>query len=72
MTSATDWKSLSHAYGYATDLPALLDRVRVAPSDKAAWSDLHYRLYHQGTVYPASYAVRKIGSESICLTPRGA
>lgn len=49
------WKSLSHCYGGAGDLPDLLRRLAVDPSDEV-WERLWSCLCHQGDVYPASYA----------------
>src|SRR5215470_6756623 len=51
----TDWKTLTHAYGEASDIPALIEKLRTHPND-TLWQDLWSRLCHQGTVYPASYA----------------
>ena len=53
----TEWTALRHGYGTAEDIPALL----VAAEDSGlesgpAWDDVWSRLYHQGTVYTASYA----------------
>lgn len=53
----TDWASLQHIYGPAADIPALLVAADAAHSDDAPeWDELWGLLYHQGTVYPASYA----------------
>jgi len=58
--SIVDWKSLQHAYGPATDIPALLDQAKTAePSDDyraEPWYSLWSSLAHQGDVYSASYA----------------
>ncbi|MFE6749405.1 hypothetical protein ACFVGM_26420 [Kitasatospora purpeofusca] len=51
----TDWSQLSHAYGSAEDIPALLDRIEADPSDEH-WSALWSALCHQGSVYSASFA----------------
>jgi hypothetical protein len=51
----TDWSQLSHAYGPADDVPALLAQAE-ADRDGQAWEDLWSRLCHQGTVYSASFA----------------
>lgn len=55
-----DWSSLSHAYGSAADVPALLDRARVAPPPGSygdePWFSLWSALVHQGDVFTASYA----------------
>ena len=51
------WASLSHAYGGAGDVPALLRQAGSA-GDVAgeAISELYGSLFHQGTVYPATGA----------------
>lgn len=54
------WRSLSHAYGPATDTPALL-RALVSPEVEArrrAYHRLYGSIWHQGSVYEATaYAV---------------
>jgi hypothetical protein len=55
------WNNWEDAYGSASKIPALLEQVI---SDKSQghdpqsgpWFELWSRLYHQGTIYPASYA----------------
>ncbi|MFJ5075989.1 hypothetical protein ACIP8Z_15470 [Streptomyces sp. NPDC088553] len=51
----TDWPHLSHAYGSAEDIPALLARI-ASESAPELWNDLWSALCHQGSVYPASFA----------------
>jgi HEAT repeat protein len=55
-----DWRSLSHAYGAATDVPDQL-RALASPNEErrsAALHELYGNIWHQGTVYQAtSYAV---------------
>ncbi|MFJ8433163.1 hypothetical protein ACIQ9P_17875 [Kitasatospora sp. NPDC094019] len=51
----TDWSRLSHAYGSAEDIPALLDLIEAEPSAER-WSELWSALCHQGSVYSASFA----------------
>lgn len=51
----TDWSQLSHAYGSAEDIPALLDQLASEPSP-GRWNDLWSALCHQGSVYSASFA----------------
>ncbi|MFF9345991.1 hypothetical protein [Streptomyces sp. NPDC014734] len=51
----TDWPQLSHAYGSAEDIPALLALIASEPEPEL-WNDLWSALCHQGTVYPASFA----------------
>jgi len=54
------WHTLSHAYGAAENIPALLKRAVTDPgpghNQKSAWFDLWSALCHQGDVYTASYA----------------
>lgn len=51
----SNWATLKHAYGSAEDVPALL--AQITPDPKAnVWDELWSRLYHQGTVYSASFA----------------
>ncbi|MFO0940618.1 MAG: hypothetical protein U0930_07615 [Pirellulales bacterium] len=56
---STDWHLLRHAHGSAADVPALLRALLSADDDqrKEACIDLHERVWHQGTIYPASAAV---------------
>lgn len=51
----TDWSRLSHAYGPADDIPALLDQLASDPTSER-WTDLWSALCHQGSVYSASFA----------------
>lgn len=51
----TDWSRLSHAYGSAEDIPALLDQIASDPASER-WTDLWSALCHQGSVYSASFA----------------
>jgi len=53
------WGDLTHAYGSAADVPALLRAIAAAPGPGAAaepWFILWSSLCHQGDVYEASYA----------------
>lgn len=54
------WSELTHAYGAASDIPALLRALAKAPKQQGAncepWLTLWSSLYHQGDVYTASYA----------------
>jgi hypothetical protein len=51
-----DWHTLRHAYGFAGDVPELLDQL--SPDEEAAvWAELWSRVCHQGTVYSASFPV---------------
>jgi hypothetical protein len=50
-----DWSTLSHAYGSASDVPAML--ADLSPDPQASvWHEIWSRLCHQGTVYSASFA----------------
>jgi hypothetical protein len=51
----TDWPALHHAYGRADDIPGMLARYTGGDGDSVS-GDLWSRLYHQGSVYPASFA----------------
>lgn len=53
------WSELRHAYGQASDIPALLKQLAEVPDssdDKEPWFTLWSSLAHQGDVYPASFA----------------
>jgi hypothetical protein len=50
-----DWSTLKHAYGNASDVPALLSNLSRDPHS-SVWEELWSRLCHQGTVYSASFA----------------
>ena len=55
---AIDWKSLTHAYGEATDVPDLL-RSLLSPNAgqrEETIDTLFGSIWHQGTVYPATAA----------------
>jgi hypothetical protein len=55
-----DWHLLHHAYGIATDVPALLEQVERFPAEpdwqSEPWFSLWSSLYHQGDIYTASIA----------------
>ncbi|MFD8309091.1 hypothetical protein ACFV29_43295 [Streptomyces sp. NPDC059690] len=53
-----DWSRLKHAYGSASDLPRLFDEIGDPDPDltEVAWEELWASLYHQGSVYEASFA----------------
>jgi len=55
-----DWPALSHAYGPAADIPALLvmaeTDTRGGHISGSTWFDLWSALCHQGDAYSASYA----------------
>lgn len=51
------WGRLQHAYGPATDTPALLEQLQTSTGpDQGPWDGLWSSLCHQGDVYSASYA----------------
>jgi hypothetical protein len=53
------WSELQHAYGQATNIPALLGRLRELPTSEGEaepWFTLWSALAHQGDVYSASFA----------------
>lgn len=54
------WSELKHAYGTASDIPALIQQLRSFPLgqryDEEPWFTLWSSLCHQGDVYTASYA----------------
>lgn len=52
----TDWSRLTHAYGPADGIPGLFARLDGGPEDEKVWHDLWSALWHQGTVYGASFA----------------
>lgn len=59
--NSQEWSLLRHAYGPASDTPALLRQVAADPrpvADEGAppWEPLWSRLCHQDDVYTASYA----------------
>jgi len=53
------WSELEHAYGNASDIPALLKQLSTLPSangEADPWFSLWSALAHQGDVYSASFA----------------
>ncbi|MCM0673679.1 hypothetical protein NCC78_02995, partial [Micromonospora phytophila] len=53
---AVEWAALTHAYGGAEDVPALV-RALYDPDDVGdALYDLHGNVWHQGSVFPATVA----------------
>ncbi len=53
---AIDWASVSHAYGDASDVPALLRDLlsSVSSTRESAARELFTNIWHQGSVYPAT------------------
>lgn len=56
-----DWGKLDHAYGNASNIPHLLSMLSMYPEEKnyedEPWFSLWSSLYHQGTIYSASFAI---------------
>src|SRR5437660_4295435 len=54
------WSELSHAYGDASDIPALLVELESLPPDVGSEAEPYFSLWsalcHQGDVYDGSYA----------------
>ena len=50
------WSELRHAYGSASDIPALLRRLLAGERSGDVQEALHSALWHQGDVFTASYA----------------
>ncbi|MFD0974377.1 hypothetical protein [Plantactinospora endophytica] len=53
-----DWASMSHAYGSAKEVPALLEALRSPDAEErgAALRDFYGKVHHQGDVYPSTTA----------------
>jgi hypothetical protein len=54
-----EWANLKHAYGSASDIPALLRQLDTLPSSEGyaePWFSIWSALAHQGDVYSASFA----------------
>ena len=70
------WHELRHAYGEATDIPALLEAIERDPSKsdsrEGPWFDLWSALYHQGDIYPASFAAVPHVVRILALVPNKA
>jgi hypothetical protein len=53
------WSELQHAYGHASDIPALLGQLESVPDSDGTnepWFSIWSALAHQGDVYSASFA----------------
>ena len=64
------WNNWQDAYGSAATIPLLLERVIADKSQKhglqsGPWFELWSRLYHQGTIYTASYAAVIVISDAM-------
>jgi hypothetical protein len=69
------WAELGHAYGYASDIPPLLRRLRESPppgESSEVWRELWSALAHQGDVYPASFAAVPHVVAALARDPAGA
>ncbi|MEU9450942.1 hypothetical protein [Streptomyces sp. NPDC048277] len=66
-----DWSRLKHAYGSASDLPRLFDEVGDPELADGAWEELWVSLYHQGSVYTASFAALPVLAEIATGRKRG-
>jgi len=72
MIKLTDphWNDLQDAYGDATRVPQLLEQVIADKSpthnlQSGPWFDLWSRLYHQGSIYTASYAAVPVIADAV-------
>jgi hypothetical protein len=66
------WHELEHAYGKATDIPALLRQLASLPPsgpDDEPWFSLWSALAHQGDVYAASFAAVPHVVRALALAP---
>jgi hypothetical protein len=66
------WRELSHAYGAADDIPALLRQLHSVPSsanNAEPWTSLWSTLVHQGDVYSATFASVPHVIEAIASMP---
>jgi hypothetical protein len=66
------WRELSHAYGAADDIPALLRQLHSVPSsanNAEPWFSLWSALAHQGDVYSATFASVPHVIEAIASEP---
>ena len=67
-----DWSKLTHAYGEASDVPALLRQLASSEVDEReqALHELYGNIWHQGTVYEASaravpFLIQLLKSEAV-------
>jgi len=66
------WSELHHAYGQASDIPALLKQLEGVPDssgDKEPWFSLWSSLAHQGDVYSASFAAVPYVIQALASAP---
>jgi hypothetical protein len=66
------WNTLQHAYGVASDIPALLRQLAALPDslgESEPWFSLWSALAHQGDVYSASFAAVPHVVEALSSSP---
>lgn len=66
------WSELRHAYGGASDIPALLKQLAELPASenrKEPWFSIWSALAHQGDVYSASFAAVPHVIEALASAP---
>lgn len=66
------WGELTHAYGQASDIPALLRELATVPSsdnDREPWFSLWSALAHQNDVYSASFAAVPHVIQALATSP---
>lgn len=66
------WNTLQHAYGVASDIPALLRQLTALPDSHGKsepWFSLWSALAHQGDVYSASFAAVPHVVEALSSSP---
>jgi hypothetical protein len=69
------WSELRHAYGAATDIPALLSQLTTLPASQGEtepWFSLWSALAHQGDVFDASFAAVPHIVRAAATNPLGA
>lgn len=68
-----NWENLNHAYGKASNIPKLLAKLSAYPEEinyeEEPWFSLWNSLYHQGTIYSASFAAVSEIVKLIALKP---
>ena len=71
-----DWSALQHAYGNASDVPALLEQITLFPHEEnwqsEPWFSLWSALYHQGDIYSASIAAVPVIVSTLAVAPERA
>lgn len=69
------WNGLSHAYGSAKDIPAMLRALKTLPTSEGQnepWFSLWSALAHQGEVFDGSYAAVPHVVEALASAPEKA